>query len=60
MNNSRLSELSRGKPAEPILEHEIQIRAYELYEERGMKQGLALQDWLNAEAEIMEKREGCA
>ena len=58
MNNTTLSELAREKPAEPILEHAIQMRAYELYEQRGMKQGLALQDWLKAEAEVLAKSVG--
>jgi hypothetical protein len=58
MNNTTLSELARSKPPESILEHEIQIRAYELYEQRGRQQGHALQDWLKAEAEIMGKRMG--
>ncbi len=33
-------------PCEPMLEHEIRIRAYGLYERRGAKEGHALDDWL--------------
>jgi len=35
-------------PIEPMLEHEIRIRAYELYERRGAREGHALDDWLEA------------
>jgi hypothetical protein len=40
------------------LEHEIRLRAQELYEARGRKDGHALDDWLRAEAEIMQKKAG--
>jgi len=55
MNTSTLPELARAKPLEPIVEHEIQLRAYELYEERGKGSGFALQDWLAAEAEVLAR-----
>ena len=34
------------------LEYQIRLRAYELYEARGRKDGHELDDWLRAEAEI--------
>jgi len=37
-------------------EEKIRVRAYELYEQRGMIDGHALDDWLQAEAEIVGKR----
>jgi DUF2934 family protein len=37
-------------------EEEIRLRAYQLYEERGRIDGHALDDWLQAEAEILRKR----
>ena len=46
MNSATLFDLARTKPLETIVEHEIQIRAYELYEQRGKGTGFALQDWL--------------
>jgi|SRR5579859_139013 len=52
---SSLSELAKNRPVEAIVEREIQIRAYELYEERGKGQGLALKDWLEAEAEVLAR-----
>ena len=34
------------------LESAVRYRAYELYEKRGRQDGLALQDWIQAEAEL--------
>ena len=36
-------------------EEKIRVRAYELYEQRGKIEGHALDDWLQAEAEILGK-----
>jgi hypothetical protein len=38
------------------LEHQIRLRAYELYEAHGRKDGHDLEDWLRAEEEITGKR----
>ena len=38
------------------LEHEIRLRAYELYEEGGKEDGHELDDWLRAEEEITRKK----
>jgi len=37
------------------LEEEIRCRAFEIYERRGVSPGNALQDWLQAETEILGK-----
>ena len=37
-------------------EEKIRVRAYELYEQRGRIDGHALDDWLQAEAEILRRR----
>ena len=37
-------------------EEKVRLHAYELYEERGRIDGHALDDWLQAEAEILRKR----
>jgi hypothetical protein len=37
------------------LEEKIRVRAYQLYEQRGKRDGLALDDWLQAEAELTER-----
>ena len=39
---------------DPSLESQIQARAYELYLQRGMEDGHALDDWLQAEQEICQ------
>ena len=41
-------------PAE--LEEEIRRRAYEFYEQRGKVDGYALDDWLQAEAEVLSAK----
>jgi DUF2934 family protein len=38
------------------LEHRIRERAYQLYEGRGCEPGLELQDWAQAEQEILNPR----
>jgi|HubBroStandDraft_5_1064220.scaffolds.fasta_scaffold447149_1 hypothetical protein len=47
------SELNhKTQLAEPPYHLEIQVRAYELYEQRGKEHGRDLDDWLQAEAEL--------
>jgi hypothetical protein len=36
---------------------EIRLRAYKLYEQRGRVDGHALEDWIQAEAEILESEQ---
>jgi hypothetical protein len=36
-----------------FVERKIQLRAYELCEQRGRAEGHALDDWLQAEAEVL-------
>lgn len=55
MNRISLIDLAKKQAMEPLLEKEVQIRAYEIYERRGKGQGLALQDWLKAEAEVLDR-----
>jgi hypothetical protein len=38
------------------LEYQIRLRAYELYEARGRKDGHELDDWLRAEEAITRKK----
>jgi hypothetical protein len=38
------------------LEQRIRVRAYQLYEQRGKTDGYALHDWLQAEAELSERK----
>ena len=55
MNQISLIDLANKQPMEPLLEKEVRMRAYELYEQRGKGQGFALEDWLEAEAEILAR-----
>ena len=55
MNRITLIDLANEQPLEPLLEKEVQVRAYELYELRGKGQGFAVQDWLEAEAEVLAR-----
>jgi hypothetical protein len=42
------------KPAESSdIENRIRDRAYQLYEQRGSVDGFALDDWLQADAEVL-------
>jgi Protein of unknown function (DUF2934) len=38
------------------LEHQIRLRAYELYEARGRKGGRELEDWFRAKEELTIKK----
>ncbi len=42
---------------EPMLEHEIRLRAYYLFVCRGKRDGYAVDDWLNAEREIVHEKQ---
>jgi len=37
-----------------LVEHKVRSRAKQLYETRGQKDGQALQDWFQAESEVLE------
>ena len=37
-----------------LVERQVRSRAQQLYDERGQGDGLALQDWVKAESEILE------
>ena len=54
-NRITLTDLAKKQPLEPLLEKEVQVRAYELFEQRGKKQGFAVQDWLEAEDEVLAR-----
>ncbi len=50
----KTSSVSGTTGAEAVVE-EIRTRAYELYEERGREDGHEMDDWLQAEAEVIGK-----
>lgn len=41
-----------------LTEEIIRMRAYELFEQRGYQHGNDMEDWLEAEAEVMGKKTG--
>jgi DUF2934 family protein len=47
---NRLSHIP-GNPQE-----EIKLRAFEIYQQRGKGDGYELEDWLQAESEVLENR----
>jgi hypothetical protein len=47
------SPQSETQMYEPAHNQEIRVRAYELFEQRGREPGHDLDDWLQAEAEIV-------
>lgn len=53
---SALPAAKKTRPAKAAPTHEeIALRAYEIYLERGGAPGDALEDWIRAERELMEK-----
>jgi Protein of unknown function (DUF2934) len=38
------------------LQEQIRLRAYQLYEQRGREDGRDLEDWLQAESEVTQKK----
>jgi hypothetical protein len=50
MKTVPVPRLLKNPSPEPMLEHTIRLRAYELYAQRGMAEGHAVQDWLQAES----------
>lgn len=55
-----VSMSARKPPSEPIelpdgMWQRIAQKTYELYEQRGMQEGYAFNDWLEAEAIVMEE-----
>ncbi len=53
MTGPNLSEMSEKQPWIPHLNTEIRMRAYDIYEQHGRREGSALRDWLQAQAEIL-------
>lgn len=55
-SNPATSTMSAGtprmSPSSAQAQDRIALRAYALYEQRGRQEGLALEDWVNAEREL--------
>ncbi len=56
MNSTTLPMIAKTRSPEPMLEHEIRLHAYDLYQRHGRADGHALEDWLQAEAEVLRGR----
>ena len=52
------SALEPGPGSIEFTEELIRQRAYQLYEQRGCEEGHQLDDWLQAEGEILKKKPG--
>jgi Protein of unknown function (DUF2934) len=52
----KLSVTSTSEPQQPDLEHQIRLRAYEIYEARGREDGHELEDWFRAKEEMTIKK----
>jgi Protein of unknown function (DUF2934) len=57
---AKTMSISGRTAAEADREEQIRMRAYELYEARGGEDGLDVEDWLEAEAEINGRTERIA
>ncbi|HYL15563.1 MAG TPA: DUF2934 domain-containing protein [Terriglobales bacterium] len=49
----RLAQEPRGFVVD-LIERKIRLRAHQLYEQRGYVEGHAVEDWLQAESEVLE------
>lgn len=54
MKRTEQETLARSKPIPIDLEEEIRRRTYQIYEQRGAAPGSDVEDWLQAEAEIID------
>jgi len=52
MKSLTLPDMAKIRLPEPMMAHEIRLRAYAMYEQGGKVQGNALEDWLQSEAEL--------
>jgi hypothetical protein len=60
---TRISKKAPVLAIEPIdadLQEQVRARAYQLFEERGGEHGHDVEDWLQAEAEFLSKRQPIA
>lgn len=57
MRTTKRSERAGTIPDPIQLEKQIRLRAYALYESRGREDGHELDDWLQAETEIVGRQE---
>jgi hypothetical protein len=54
MKRTEQEPFARSKPIPIDLEEEVRRHAYQIYEQRGATPGSDVEDWLQAEAEIVD------
>ena len=54
MNREPNQPISITRLSQPEVEEAIRRRAYELYEQRGRADGFELNDWVQAESEVVD------
>ena len=57
MKHIQLENPTEEPATAAVLQEQIQRRAYELYEQRGKVHGFDLDDWLQAENEVLDARD---
>jgi hypothetical protein len=55
MKSVTFPDLNTTRLTEPMLEYEVGLRAYERYQRRRKVDGHALEDWLQAEADVRQR-----
>jgi hypothetical protein len=53
--NTDIRRKKRQELMTELLERKIRLHAQHLYDQRGQTEGLALQDWVQAESEVLKK-----
>jgi hypothetical protein len=54
MKRTEQEPFARSKPIPIDLQEEVRQRAYQIFEQRGAAPGSDVEDWLQAEAEILD------
>jgi hypothetical protein len=55
-SSSKIGDTAPRRPAFEDLHARISVRAHELFLQRGCREGCALEDWLDAEREILDRQ----
>jgi hypothetical protein len=55
-SSSKIGNTAARRPAFEDLHARISVRAHELFLQRGCREGCALEDWLDAEREILDRQ----
>ena len=55
LETAELTALQNEPLSQPLLQERISLRAYQLFASRGYVHGLDLQDWLQAEQQVLQE-----